>query len=134
MAAQEGTAAYLLTVPVSMGSKSGSRNRSDRAPLRSLRTSGVGGSGSTKNEPELVCLASFPVDLKQMQTMKVGLGLSLQDGKVLFNKVEVGALSARLYRMVVACKEEGFGYRGTIATRKDEGKNYFYGLFEKHRL
>jgi len=116
-----------------MGSKSGSRNKSDRAPLRSLRSIG-GGGASTKEEPQLVCLASFPVDLKQMPAMKKGLSLTMRDGKVFFDKSEVGALAARIYRMVVACQQDEVGYRGIIAVRKIDSKNYFYGLFEKHGL
>ena len=95
---------------------------------------GEGNSSGGADESKLVCLPSFSVLITQLPILKKGLGLIMRDGKVYLGKTMVGALSARQYRMVVECEADGIGYRGAVAASKKEGKNYFYGLFEKHRV
>jgi|HubBroStandDraft_3_1064219.scaffolds.fasta_scaffold626065_1 hypothetical protein len=124
-----------------MGSTGGSRNKTDRSPLRSLRSErghgggGVGGAavgGGDYQQGGLVCEPSFFVELKQLPILKKGLALTLKDdGRVFVLGTEVGKLTARQYAMVKSCREDGVVYRGTVAQRKRDGKDDFYGDFRK---
>lgn len=120
-----------------MGQTKGSGNKSDRSRLRPLSERGgsATGSGSSRSgNAGLVCLPSFTVPLKQGPLLKKGLALAIRDGGVYAFGTQVGELSARQFKMITECRDEGFGYRGSVAEKTRDNKKYYYGFFEKYRL